>query len=124
MLPAGYSASAAWGFHDEQGFAYEFFRVYGPPHGTGIRGEFSRIVEALSFWSVSFPTFDAAGNERIAGRWASFANAQKVSRTRLTFQGFSSPLAMCHEVPRLLGVSDIPMHATTPWLVAAPVVVS
>ncbi len=39
-LPAGYTAAAAWGFHDAGGLAYEFFRVYSSVGGTGDRGRF------------------------------------------------------------------------------------
>ena len=55
-LPAGYTALAAWGFHDKLGFSYEFYRVYRPSEGHGERGEFSRLDEGANYWAVSFAT--------------------------------------------------------------------
>ena len=110
-LPSGYSAMAVWGFHDPAGFAYEFHRVYGPPQGGGERGAFSRLDEALSYWAVAFPTFGAGAGVHMTGRWMSYAEAQKLSRSRLTFRRFSSPVEMCEEVPGLLRVTNIPVQA-------------
>ena len=101
-LPAGYSEQGAWGFHDENGLAYEFYRVYGPPQPGGGRGELCRMDDARSFWAVIWPSDADGKGEHIEGRWLSFADARKRPGQRLTFARFASPLDMAHEIPRLL----------------------
>jgi hypothetical protein len=108
-LPAGYSAAAAWGFHDAGGLVYEFFRVYGRVEGTGDRGSFVQLDEDLSYWAVSWPVPGGAANEdeHVVWRWLNYERARSLTGTRLAFQRFSSPLAMREELPRLLKVSEI-----------------
>jgi hypothetical protein len=108
-LPAGYSAAAAWGFHDAAGFAYEFFRVYGPAEGTGVRGSFSRLDEDLSYWGVSWPVSGKAPDEgeHVVWRCLTYERARSLTGPGLGFRRFSSLLAMREEIPRLLEVSAI-----------------
>ena len=108
-LPAGYSAAAAWGFHDAGGLAYEFFRVYSGVEGTGDRGSFCQLDEDLSYWAVSWPVPGGTANEdeHIVWRWLNYERARSLTGTNLGFQRFSSPLAMREEIPRLLKVSEI-----------------
>jgi len=105
-LPSGYHAQPAWGFHDPSGrFAYELHRVYGPMTDVDARGPICRIDEGMSFWSVTWPTSAAAGDQRPAGRQISYAAARKLRGSHLTFERFSSE-EMRDELPRLLHVSD------------------
>jgi len=108
-LPSGYSAAAAWGFHDAAGFAYEFFRVYGPVEGTGERGSFCELDEELSYWAVSWPVSGKAANEdeHVLWRCLNYERARTLTGPRLGFRRFSSPLAMREDLPRLLEVSEI-----------------
>jgi hypothetical protein len=108
-LPAGYSAAAAWSFHDAGGRVYEFFRVYGRVEGTGDRGSFVQLDEDLSYWAVSWPVPGGAANEdeHVVWRWLNYERACSLTGTRLGFQRFSSPNAMREEIPRLLEVSEI-----------------
>ena len=107
-LPAGSTAAAAWGFHDPDGLAYEFFRVYGNVGGTGDRGAFVQLDEDLSYWAVSWPVPGrAAGeDEHIAWRWLNYERARSLTPAKLGFQKFSSPLAMREEIPRLFKASE------------------
>jgi hypothetical protein len=102
-LPAGYGVQAPWGFHDAAGRMYEFYRVYGPPHDAGARGDVSRIDEGASFWLVTWP--NPEGNDRdVETRWINFADARKRLGRRLRFQNFASSLEMRDVLPRLLDV--------------------
>src|SRR5687767_9972276 len=66
-LPPGYQAQPAWGFRDRTGrLAYEFNRVYGPPERHDDRPPTCRLDRNLSYWSVTWPTLGAAGDERAA----------------------------------------------------------
>jgi hypothetical protein len=109
LLPSGYTAAAAWGFHDAEGLAYEFFRVYGPTQSGGDRGDLCVLDEALSYWAVSWPVAgQAAGeDEHIAWRAINYREARLAAGPELRFARFSSPLAMLHEIPRLLADKDI-----------------
>lgn len=104
LLPAGHSAGAAWGFHDADGFAYEFFRVYGEVGGTGARGSFCQLDEDLSYWAVTWPVAGEPGDEgeHIAWRSVNFEQARLRTAAPLDFHRFSSPLAMRAEIPRML----------------------
>jgi hypothetical protein len=106
-LPAGYTAAAAWGFHDAGGLAYEFFRVYSAVEGTGDRGSFCQLDEDLSYWAASWsvPGGAADEDEHVVWRWLNFERARSLTATSLGFQRFSSPLAMREEIPRLLNVT-------------------
>jgi hypothetical protein len=108
-LPSGFSAAAAWGFHDAGGLAYEFFRVYGPVGGTGDRGAFVQLDEDLSYWAVSWPMPADADHaeEHVAWRWLNYERARSFVGKGLGFKRFSSLLDMREEIPRLLGVSAI-----------------
>jgi hypothetical protein len=105
-LPAGYTAAAAWGFHDADGLAYEFFRVYGAVEGTGDRGSFCQLDEDLSYWAASWSVPGDAANEdeHVVWRCLNYERARSLTATSLGFQRFSSPLAMREEIPRLLNV--------------------
>lgn len=111
-LPAGYTAAAAWAFHDAGGLVYEFFRVYGAVGGTGDRGAFHGLDEDLSYWAVSrsVPGDAADEGEHIVWRWLNYERARSLTSTGLGFQRFSSPLAMREELPRLF---DVLAEATT-----------
>ena len=92
-LPAGYQAQVARSFYgyERMGRAsYEFTRVYGPPEELDGRGPIRHLDEGLSYWSVTWPAFSEAGDERPEGRWTSYAQAREVLGSRLTFDRFSS----------------------------------
>jgi hypothetical protein len=105
-LPAGYTAAAAWAFHDAGGLVYEFFRVYGASEGTGDRGAFVGLDEDLSYWAVSraVPGAAADEDEHVLWRWLNYERARSLTGAGLEFQRFSSPLAMREELPRLFKV--------------------
>jgi hypothetical protein len=78
-LPEGYQAQPAWGFRDPtRGITYEFHRVYSPVDRLDRRGPTSQLDQALSYWE-----------ELPAGRWLTFAQAQRRS-PRLKFDSFST----------------------------------
>ena len=102
-LALGYHAQPAWGFRDPTGrFSYEFNRVYGPPQRHAERRPTCRLDRDLSYWGVTWSTFSAAGEERAAGRWMTYAQARALPGSHLTFERFSSLIEMRDELPRLL----------------------
>jgi hypothetical protein len=122
-LPPGYSAQEAWGFRDQSGnFSYEFCRVYGPPD-RDPHGLTCHLDEGRSYWIVLWSAHGSSPDDHPVCRWMTYAQASKLSRARLTFRRFSSPVDMRDEVPRLLGVAGIvlePARSVTPgWMRAA-----
>jgi hypothetical protein len=108
-LPSGYEAQPFWGFHDDTGrFFYQFHRVYRPPSRRDRRGPTRQLDELLSFWAVTWPTRVKAIDERLAGRWISYAQARERQGPNLTFERFTS---MRYELPELLRVGDLAVES-------------
>lgn len=106
-LPPGYSAQEAWGFHAPGGLSYDFSRVYGPPEGHGPGGPICHLDEGLSYWVVVWHAPGDGGEEHATGQWMSYAQARKLSASRLTFRRFASPLDMREQLPLLLRVREL-----------------
>ena len=101
-LPSGYEAQSVWGFHDPTGrVSYEFSRVYGPPDPLDGRGPTCHLDEDLSYWIATGPGFNQTGDEQLASRWMSYAQARKLRGSHLTFERFSSLVRMREELPEL-----------------------
>jgi hypothetical protein len=114
-LPAGHDAQPAWGFHDASGrFYFEFLRVYGPRDPVDERGATCRIVEELCFWSVTWAAAVSSRDDRVAGRWLTYAQARELRGARMTFERFASLLGMRDELESMLKIRDIAPEAPAP----------
>ena len=108
VLPPGYQAQPFWGFDDQTGrFSYQFHRVYGPPRRHDWRGPSRRLDEHLSYWEVTWSTPSRTMDQRLAGRWMSYAQARMLWGPGLTFARFSS---FRYQLPELLKVGDVSLE--------------
>jgi len=123
-LPPGHEARSVWMFRDKTGrFSYEFSRVYGPPAWPDQPAPQRPLDEGLSYWGVTWSTFDEQGQERPEGRWVTFSQARERRGARLTFERFSSLTRMIDSLPGLLRVRELfpdPPAGETPPAGASP----
>lgn len=98
-LPSGYTSQPAWRFRDRTGqFSYEFNRVYGSPIRCDGREPVCRLDQDLSYWCVVGQDSVATTGANSSLRALNYAEARKMSATRLTFEEFASPLRMQAEL--------------------------
>ena len=102
-VPPDHTSQVAWGFHSpSDGSLYEFFRVYRPPQELYGLGPICRLDQDLSYWLTIFWSAEDAAHQHPLCRWVSYGQARKLAGPKLSFDRFSSPLLMRHEMRGLL----------------------
>jgi hypothetical protein len=104
QLPTGYQSQPAWSFRDRTGrLTYKFDRVYQKAETVDDeRGPTCQIDEGRSFVGV---TWSSPEDDRMTGRWLTFADARELRGPRMTFERFSSLRGMEEDLEKLLDVA-------------------